>query len=185
MSEEFIIELCTKLSPLLGVIVGGLITYFTMNKIEQKRWQQEKQEKLSTLKREALSKALEWIEPLRNAEIKASGLLMSVIRGDIDVDDYFDKICQVRHDLFDELKPIELPASQRAVIGSAFYKLRNTILLSFDEIRIIGVKYGHDVRHHKKPLMGFDKCNALLETLTNNITNLENNLQEELYQAYV
>ena len=59
MSEELISQLLTMAGPLLGALVGGLITSFTTHGVERQRWRRERQEKLASLKREALAAALE------------------------------------------------------------------------------------------------------------------------------
>jgi hypothetical protein len=46
------------LAPLLGVLVGGLITYFTVQAAE-KKWQQQKSDKLQN-RSGAIAETLEW-----------------------------------------------------------------------------------------------------------------------------
>jgi len=45
MSEELISKLLTMAGPLLGVLVGGLISYFTARGVERQRWKRERQRK--------------------------------------------------------------------------------------------------------------------------------------------
>jgi hypothetical protein len=54
--------------------------------IERQRSRRERAERLAALKREALSAALEWIEPMRNAHTGASSIALAVVRGDLDED---------------------------------------------------------------------------------------------------
>ena len=84
MGEDLTSKLLTMAGPLIGVILGGLISFFTARGVERQRWKRERQEKLASLQRDALAAALEWIEPMRNAETSASSLVMAAIRGDVD-----------------------------------------------------------------------------------------------------
>ncbi|GEM_PF-6001964 len=60
------------LSPLIGVIIGGLVTYFTTRAVEDRKWKREiRYEKQKEL-REGIAVALEWINPLHNALTRAS-----------------------------------------------------------------------------------------------------------------
>lgn len=47
------------LLPLIGVVIGGLITYLTTRALESRKWQQEKKDKLRERQREALALALD------------------------------------------------------------------------------------------------------------------------------
>ena len=111
MSEDLISKLLTMGGPLLGALVGGLIASLTARSIERQRWRQERREKLTGLRRDALSAALEWIEPMRNAETRASSLVMAAIQGNFDHENFLKEFPY----LLGELVREDLPASQRAV----------------------------------------------------------------------
>ena len=68
---------------LASVIIGGMITYLTTRSLENKRWKQQKTDKLQELRREALGLALEWIPPieiaLSQATMTSSGFLQKQV----------------------------------------------------------------------------------------------------------
>ncbi len=180
MSEDSISTLLTIAGPLLGAIVGGFITFFVMRSVERQRWRQERQEKFLSLKRDALADALEWIEPMRNAETLASSLVMAAIRGDID-DEHFLKEFPY---LLGELVKKELPANQRAVLPDNVYTRGHRIVRALDEVRILGVKYGQEARVMGKPLAGFQECSAKLDAIGQQITELETDLREAFRRTF-
>ena len=57
----------TLLSTLLGVIVGGIITFLTTWTIENQKWKQQKKDKYLQDRREALGMAMDWIDPIDQA----------------------------------------------------------------------------------------------------------------------
>lgn len=151
MSEELISKLLMMAGPLLGALVGGIISFFTARGVERQKWRRERQEKLAGLKRDALAAALEWIEPMRNAESRASSLVMAAIQGDVD-DEHFLKEFP---NLLGELVKKDLPASQRAVLSDNVYARGHRIVRDIDELNYLGVKYGQEARVMGKPMVGF------------------------------
>lgn len=180
MSEELISKLLTIAAPLFGVVVGGLIAFLTACSLERTRWRHERQEKLSALRREALSSALEWIEPMRNAETQASSLVMAAIRGDFDHDGFLKEFPY----LLRELVKKDLPASQRAVLPDNIYDRGHQIIRDMDHLRYIGVKFGSEAKVMKKPMVGFQECSDRLETIRKQILELENDLREAFRQTF-
>jgi hypothetical protein len=166
--------------PLLGVAVGGLITFITMLTVEHKKWQQERKEKLLSLKREALAAALEWIVPMRNAEIRASSLLMAAIHGTIDDERFLKEFPY----LLGELVKKDLPANQRAVLPDDVYSRGHRIVRELDEICYLGVKYGQEARIKGKPLAGFQECSAKLNAISQQINDLETELGKEFRSTF-
>src|SRR4030042_940679 len=100
----------------------------------------ERQEKLTELKREALAATLEWIESMRNAETRASGLVMSAIRGEVSHEDFLGRFPY----LLGNLVKKDLPANQRAVLPDNVYARGHRIILEFDELQYLGVRYGQE-----------------------------------------
>jgi hypothetical protein len=74
--------------PLLGTIIGGLITYFTTRLLDKRNRQMERAEKVKEQKREAIALALEWISPLTDAVMKASLVSVSFQQGRITKEEY-------------------------------------------------------------------------------------------------
>jgi hypothetical protein len=151
-----------------------------MRKVEHQKWQQERQEKLSSLKRDALAAALEWIEPMRNAEIRASSLLMAAIHGNIDDEQFLRDFPY----LLGELVKKEIPANLRAVLPDGVHSRGHRIVRQIDEVRYLGVKYGQESRIKHKPLAGFQECSAKLDAIGQQISDLETELREEYRRTF-
>ena len=180
MSEELISKLLTMAGPLLGALVGGLISFFTARGVERQRWRRERQEKLAGLKRDALAAALEWIEPMRNAESRASSLVMAAIRGDVDNEHFLKEFPY----LLGELVKKDLPASQRAVLPDNVYARGHRIVRDIDELNYLGVKYGQEARVIGKPMVGFQECSGKLDAIGEQISELETDLREEFRRTF-
>jgi len=180
MKEELIYKIFTIVGPLLGVIVGGLITYFVSSRIERQRWRHERQEKLLLLQRDALAAALEWIEPMRNAETRASSMIMAAIRGDFDHDKFLKEFPY----LLGELVKKDLPANQRAVLPDNIYKRGQQIIREMDELSFLGVKFGQETIAMGKPMPGFQDCNKKLDSVHEQISGLENDLRKAFRQTF-
>jgi len=165
---------------LLSLIVGQVTTYFIMRNIERKKWQQEKKEKLLEIKRDALAAALEWIEPMRNAEIRASSLVMSAIHGGFEHEKFLEEFPY----LLGELVKKDIPAKQRAVLPDKVYSSGIRIVRELDDVRYLGVKYGQEATIKGKALAGFQECSDKLDMINKMIEELETDLRNEFQQTY-
>jgi hypothetical protein len=180
MSEELISKMLTIAGPLLGALVGALISSLTAYGIERSRWRRERQEKLTELKREALAAALEWIESMRNAETRASGLVMSAIRGEVSHEDFLGRFPYLLGDLVKK----DLPANQRAVLPDNVYARGHRIILEFDELQYLGVRYGQEAKVMGKLMAGFQECSAKLDTIGKQISELETDLKKAFSKTF-
>jgi hypothetical protein len=180
MSEELISKLLTMAGPLLGALVGGLIASLTAWSVERQRWRHERQEKLLGLRREALTAALEWIEPMRNAETRASFLVMAAIRGDFDHDQFLKEFPY----LLGELVKKDLPANQRAVLPDNIYERGHQIVRDMEQLSYLGVQFGQKATVMGKPMAGFRECSNKLETIRQQITELETDLRKAFRQTF-
>ncbi|HEO70030.1 MAG TPA: hypothetical protein ENN80_02130 [Candidatus Hydrogenedentes bacterium] len=174
MGEDLLSMLLTMAGPLLGVLLGGLITFLTMSGVERQRWRHERREKFLGLKRDALAASLEWIEPMRNAETRASSLVMSAIRGEIDDEHFLNEFPHLLGDLVRK----DLAASQRAVLPDNIHARGLRIVRELDELRFLGAKYCQEARVRSKPMVGFQECSAKLDTIGQQITALDTDLRK-------
>lgn len=180
MSEDLISKLVLMAGSLLGAIVGGLIASRTAHGVERQKWQRERQEKLASLKREALAAALEWIEPMRNAEIRASAFVMSAIRGVFDHKEFLKEFPNLRG----ELAKRDLKANQRAVLPDNIYTQGHSIICELDELQSLGVKYGQDATMMGKPTPGYQECHDKLDAIGKQISKLETDLREAYCRTF-
>lgn len=180
MSEELISKMLTMAGPLLGALVGALITSFTTYGIERSRWRRERREKLTGLKRDALAAALEWIEPMQNAETHASALVMAAIRGEVSHEDFLERFPYLLGDLVKK----DLPADQRAVLPDNVYARGHRIILELDELRYLGVRYGQEAKVMGRLMAGFQECSAKLDTVGKEISELDTDLKEAFNKTF-
>jgi hypothetical protein len=180
MSEELISKLVLLAGPLLGAIVGGLIASRTAHGVERQKWRRERQEKLASLEREALAAALEWIEPMRNAEVRASAFVMSAIRGVFDHEEFLKEFPNLRG----ELAKKDLKANQRAVLSDNIYTQGHSIIRELDELQSLGVKYGQDATIMGMPMPGYQECHDKLAAIGKQISELEANLRKAYSQTF-
>jgi hypothetical protein len=180
MSEELLSKMLTIAGPLLGVLVGGLISSLTAIRIERSKWRRERQEKLMALKREALGAALEWIEPMRNAESRASALVMSAIRGEVSHEDFLRRFPYILGDLVKR----DLPANQRAVLPDNVYGSGHRIVHEFEELQYLGVKYGQEAKVMGRVVAGFQECSAKLDTVGKQIADLDADLKKAFSKTF-
>jgi len=74
-------------SGLLGTIIGGLITYFSVRASDNRKWEQAKIDRLSSEHQEAIAMALEWCEPFRKNILKARLLTGSFLQQWLELDE--------------------------------------------------------------------------------------------------
>jgi hypothetical protein len=117
------------LFPLLGVIIGGLVTYYTTRSLESRKWKLEKDQKIKEQKREALALALEWVSPLRNEVIRASGVSIAYQKGTITEEEY-----RKRQPTSTGLPIVDPPAKLRVFLPADIYPKLLDIVRSFDDL---------------------------------------------------
>jgi hypothetical protein len=181
MNEEAASKLLTIAGPLLGVVVGGLISALSTWGLEHRRWRRNRSEKLEALRRDALTAALEWIEPMRNAESHASSLVMAVIRGDVDDEQFLEEFPY----LIGDLAKKDLSASLRAILPDDGYSRGHEIVRNLEELRFLGVRFSKEARLKGQPIMGFQECSAKLDHIGKLITALETDLRKAFYDTFV
>ena len=174
MTDEMISKVFNIAGPLLGAAVGGLISFLGTRGLDNQRWRRERQDRLAALRREGFAAALEWIEPMRSAEIRASALVMAAIRGEVEREILFKDFPY----LLGDLKKLELTASQRAVLSDDVNARGHRIIQEFDELRILGVRYGEEARVKGLPMAGFQECSAKLDSIRREISQLETDLRK-------
>lgn len=166
--------------PLLGAVVGGLISFLAARGLERQRWRRDRQEKLAVLRRDALAAALEWIEPMRNAETHASSLVMAAIRGDVEDEQFLKDFPYLLGDLVKK----DLPANQRAVLPDHVYARGHRIVRELDDLRVLGVRYGQEARVKGKLMAGFEECSAKLDAIGKEISQLDTDLRKAFRETF-
>jgi hypothetical protein len=176
-----IVPFLPVLGSLLGALVGGLISTLTALAIERQRRRRERLDKFADLKREALAAALEWIEPMRNAHIRASSLALATVHGNADqgaVHGGWPK-------LTDELSKADLTGVQRAVLPEGTYTRGHHIASALNDLRNFALKESQS-KHivDRKPLAGLKECQERTDAIDQAIQSLEHDLRGELRRSF-
>ncbi len=172
-AQETMTWLQIMIGPLLGVVVGALLSWLAAAGLERARFRHERGEKLAGLRREAISAALEWIDPMRNALIKASSLVTAAIHGRFD-DEAFLRDYPY---LLGELKKHDLTGAQRAVLPDGVYSRGHDVVRQFDELQFLGVEHGEQATARGKTLSGFDEISNKIDEIDSKIESLESDLR--------
>jgi hypothetical protein len=124
--------LSNTLPLLLGVVVGGLITYLTTHALETQRWKQQKKDKYLEDRREALKLVLDWIDPIdraiNRAAVLANPFRMTFTGGNA-------RRSELKWpDLLTEIAKMDLHPSSRYLLPPGIYSGANIIIAALDEI---------------------------------------------------
>lgn len=166
--------------PLIGVIVGALLSWFVSARLERSHFKHERAEKLAALRRDAIAAALEWFEPMRNAQIAASSLVTAAIRGDFDHESFLGGYPY----LLGELKKHDLTGAQRAVLPGTVYSRGHRIVRQLDELRFLGIQHGQRAAVMGEKLSGLDEVSKKLVELESDIASLESDLRAAFQSTF-
>lgn len=178
--ERLFWEIWSRVGPLAGVIVGGLVSFLVAFGVDRRRWKHEREEKLAGIERDALAAALEWINPMRNAQTKASLLVVSLLRGEIDVEAFHRDFPQ----LSAELAKRDPRADQRAVLPDEIYQAGHRIVYALDDLRLTAVRHSAEAWTSGPFMAGYPECEAKLKSLNEDITSLEDRLRRAFRQSF-
>ncbi len=179
--------LAPGLPTLLGVIVGGFITYLTTQTLETQKWKQQKKDKFLDDRRRALRALMAWIQPMYDALDKAKYAFWIYMK-----DWYSDW-----PDLEADLAKLELDPSFRVMLPGGAYEEALPILKKFGEIRELNLQMNDELkallykprspmrRRAEKLKPGFEaKGNQEFALLTNMITEYWHKLQAAYLATY-
>jgi hypothetical protein len=165
------------LSPLMGTIIGGLITYLVTTSAERRRWKQQKKDALAQARREGVAIALEWIEPIERCVSAASMKVSSVLHRATDQEDLFKNW----PDLLSDLTRLDVPARFRVLLPGDFYARGLSIVRGLDDLRLDAVRFQQEIQIQTQA-PAFQKCLDRLEELGDQVKVLRDRLTEE-YEA--
>lgn len=104
--------------PLVSVVIGGLITYLTTRAMEEKKWKQQKKDKLQEQRLEAIAGALEWIPLIETSVSNASLLCFAYLQKHIGNDEFQREWPK----LLSQLAEADLPMRQRLLLPAETHK---------------------------------------------------------------
>ena len=121
----------TILGPSIGLIVGWLLNYLGTKNLEQRRWRQQRQDKLDEARRPALERALAWLDPMDEALNTAETEMYMLLNGDQD-----DQQFRARYpNLLSELRRLDLSPEQRLLLTTDPYPMGNRIRAAIEHLK--------------------------------------------------
>lgn len=164
------------IAPLIGTIIGGLISYFSIVSSENRKIKQQKQNIIQEQKREAIKIALQWIDPINNA----------ITRVSLQANPYYPN--QANTDgwpnLLNQLKKYDVPRHLLVFLPEEAYKKSFAIIRLLDDLR-------HSVLFIQEPSTEEDRRNffntasSILDTLRNNFEELSKMLEDEYRKTFL
>lgn len=98
--------------PLVGVVIGGLVSYLVTSGAERQRWRQAKRDRLAEAERRGIKVALQWLDPMDRAISKANLLLSSHLHGELEHEEFITAWPR----LLDELAHHDIPKELRVLL---------------------------------------------------------------------
>ena len=120
------------LLPLLGVLVGGLMTYFATRSVETRRWKQQKRDRLAEGRRDAISQALAWLDPMDRTLTTVNMLVSSLLQLHIEDEDFLDRFPSLNS----ELAKSDVQPGIRPLLPIYAYQDGSNIVRGFGSIRV-------------------------------------------------
>jgi hypothetical protein len=167
--------------PLVSVVIGGLITYLTTRAIENRKWEQQKKDKLQEQRREAIGLALEWIAPIESAVTRASLLTSSFIKKTISEDEFRSRW----PDLISVLARKDIPVRLSVLLPPNTYERGIQITMQLEELQafsLISEPIGKTtVEEWTKR---FDSVTHCIASMQQTLTALNHELTEEYKRTF-
>ena len=142
------------IGPLAGTVVGGLITYFVTRSIENQKFKQAKQERLSEIRRQGIAQALEWLEPIDKSISDASMRISSILHDTIDQDELF----ATWPNLISQLAKMDIPIKLRVLLPEDIYPKGQDIIRELEGLRAKAVQASQEMKQKKLPSPALKEC---------------------------
>jgi hypothetical protein len=166
---------------LASVIVGGLVTYFTTRALENKRWAQQKADRLQDHRREALSLALDWIPPIEIALSRATSLASGYLQGHITEDHLYNHW----PNLLSQLAKKDLPMRLNVLLPPSIQRRVNEIIRQLEQLQTFALRSKPATKTAKVEWKNqFGAFTQLAHALTDNFDALNHELLTEHANSY-
>ena len=169
-------------SLLLGVGTGSIATYFVVKAVDQKRWNREKADRLETVRRDAIARALLWLEPMQDCVGKADTSIAAFLRSEMDEETFVNQYPSIN----EKLEELTIPADLRVLLPEGTEASRDNVArtLSYIRFRASSV-WLPEVRREEKKIDGiFEECGRLLNEVSELINDLARKLRAEYVRTY-
>lgn len=161
------------LAPLLGTLIGGLITYLSLRGIESHKWKQEKADRYLEQIREAIAITLEWIHPINDAlttaSLKVSGMRFLRVEKEKYLKDW--------PDLVNKLSKMDPPVRLQVFLPDYAYKRVLKIARLLDSLLILNESQRDSTVNWDESLKILNQANELARTL-------QEDLEKEFLDTY-
>lgn len=169
------------IGPLAGTIVGGLITYFVTRAIESQKWKQEKQERLSEIRRQGIALALDWLDPIDLSISRVSSRVSSILHGAIEHEEIFE----TWPNLISQLAKMDIPVKVRVLLPDDIYPRGQQIFRELEELRTKAVEAAQEMKIKKTPSPALADCIDRLKKLDALLNELRMMLIEEYKSTFL
>ena len=155
------------LFPLIGTIIGGFISYFSIRAVENLKWAQQKSDKYQEECKEAIAATFEWLDPFRDAITKAQSLVGDFIMGRVNEEEYALTWPQ----LIGNPKIKDPPKRMRILLPKEIYPRFMSIIMDLEKIRTLPLlalkgtpEFGENYRQAQESLSNLEKMIDSLES---------------------
>jgi hypothetical protein len=164
--------------PLVGALIGGLGTYLATRAVEIRRWNQQKKDRLAEAKRNALTKTLDWLDPMDRAvsklHLQVSALLEFKFDGAAEP-------LEVQSKLISELAQTHVPSELRLLLPSDLFSDSQHLLGNFSQVCADAVRWAQKCQAERKRNVGLEDRSQKLDELRKQLEGL----REKLKHAYL
>jgi hypothetical protein len=164
-----------------GVVVGGLITYFTTRALENKKWDQQKKDRLQEQRREALGLALEWIPPIEIALTEASLAASRFLKNELSTNDFLKRW----PDLLSRLAKRDLPMKLNILLPSSIVSQSYEIVKQLEDLQSFALASKSLSKLRKDEWMKrFHSFSEQVASVSNNFEALKQDLKSEYEKTF-
>jgi len=168
---------------LVGVVIGGFIAAGTAFLLEELRRRHQRRDKRDDIRREALRRALAWIDPMEKALTAAEVEIYALLHGTINE----QKFRQRYPNLISELAELDLSLDQRLVLDEDPYPFGNGIRQAVEDLKQLAIDRLEKTRYPQpSPTLSIVdasyECSLTIEGIRQRIDELRQQLSKE-YRA--
>jgi len=170
-------------SSIVGVVVGGVLAAGTAYFLEELRRRHQRRDKRDDERREALRKALAWIDPMEKALTAAEVEIYALLRGTVDEQQFR----QGYPNLISALATLDLSLDQRLVLDDDPYPFGNGIRQAIEDLRQMALDRWEKTRYPQpSPALSIVdasyECSLIVEGIRQRVDELRQQLSKE-YRA--
>lgn len=157
--DPIIKHLIDILGPVVGVLVGGVVTYWATASVAERRWKQDKRDRRAAAEREAIAKALEWLDPIDRAIGTANMEVSSLLQFHRDDEEFLGSFPNV----LSALSKLDPTPAERVLLPAGSYEQGLKITSTLDQVRREAVMWFQRAKMENKPMLGLLECGKTLD----------------------